>query len=408
MLSLKTTMINIGLSPNLELEDSWLALKTLLQPWMWKKGPGVQKLEQWFGVNAVAFNSGRSAEYEILKSFKIGLGDEVLLQTFTCVAVPNSVLWLGGKPVYVDIDESLTMDPADLERKITAKSKAVIVQHTFGQLAKLEIISQICKKHGLFLIEDCAHIIKKNLEGDAAFYSFGRDKAISSVFGGMGVIKNSQFQFSNSNSKYPTYFWILQQLLHPVAMAVILPLYNFGIGKAFLWILQKLKLLSFPVYGIEKSGGQPQDFPKKMPNALAVLALVQLAKLEKFEKRRKEIAQIYDEKLGELGKKKMLNSASWRIGHDRNTSLLRYPILVEKPDELRKFTRGKRIILGNWYSNVIDPKGTDFSKIGYQKGSCPMAEKMASQIVNLPMYPRMKDEDVFRVVRVVREWEKYD
>ena len=261
--------INIGLSPNLTPKDSWLAFKMLFQPWKWKKGKALGELEDWFknytGMeNVASFNSGRSAEYEILKALGIKDSDEVLLQAFTCVAVPNSVLWAAAKPVYVDIDQSLTMDPIDLERKITQKSKAVIVQHTFGNLANLREIIQICKKHGLVLIEDCAHIIKKDIQGDAAFFSFGRDKVVSSVFGGMAVI-NDQLPMANDqlNLNYPSSFWIFQQLLHPVASALILPLYDLGLGKLILWTLQKLHLLSFPVYPQEKKVEKPKDFPKR-------------------------------------------------------------------------------------------------------------------------------------------------
>lgn len=409
-------MINIGLSPNLTLDDIFLALKLLFQPWRWKKGKAIGELENWFKTNisfkadkqdvqVISFNSGRSAEYEILKAFGLGENDEILLQAFTCVAVPNSVLWTGATPVYVDVDKNLTMDPADLERKITPQSKAVILQHTFGQLAQLEKICQIAKEYHLFVIEDCAHIIKKDIKGDAAFFSFGRDKAVSSVFGGIGVI-SSKFKEIQQELTYPSLFWIFQQLLHPVAMAVILPLYNLAnFGKFVLLGLQKLKLLSFPVYPEEKQGLKPKDFPKRMPNALAKLALAQLDKLEEFEEKRKEISGIYKKELKGLEKKGYLKRVSGFDG--LKVSWLRYSLLVEKPEELRKFAKNKGVILGNWYSHVIDPQGTDFQKIGYRKGNCPVAEEIAGQIVNLPTYPRMKKEDAEKVVGIIKEYFSY-
>ncbi len=78
--------------------------------------------------------------YEILKAFEIGDGDEVLVQAFTCVAVPNSVRWTSAKPVYVDIDNTYNIDPSDDAQKITPKTKAIIVQHTFGTPADMDAI----------------------------------------------------------------------------------------------------------------------------------------------------------------------------------------------------------------------------------------------------------------------------
>ena len=93
-----------------------LSCQTVLMPWLWKKGRVIAQSEQWFesylpDSTAVSFNSGRSALLAILKAFNIGEGDEVLVQAFTCVAVPNSVCWAGARPVYADIDKTLNIDP---------------------------------------------------------------------------------------------------------------------------------------------------------------------------------------------------------------------------------------------------------------------------------------------------------
>lgn len=400
--------IHLGLSPNLRTGDSLLAFKLLWQPWRWQTGKEVVELEERFkkklGVSqAMAFNSGRSAEYVILKSLGIKKGDEVLLQAFTCVAVPNPILWLGAKPVYVDIEaDSLTMDPVDLARKITPRSKALVVQHTFGRSAKLEEIRKIAQHHHLLVIEDCAHVIKKNIIGQAVFYSFGRDKVISGVFGGMAILKekrkrkNEKLRKITEQLSYPGCFWVFQQLLHPVSSPLVLRLYNFfGLGKMILFFLQKLHLLSLPVTEEEKTGNRPKDFPSKMPNVLAILALNQLKNLEEFNKKRRQIAKLYQEKLKNL---------PVELPFADELPYLRYPLLTEKAEELRRFAKKKEIILGDWYSHVIDPKGVDLEKVEYQQGSCPRAEKLARQIVNLPTYPRMNLADADRVVEVVREF----
>ena len=122
------------------------------------------------------------------------------MQAFTCNAVPNPVLWAGLKPVYVDCDEkTFNIDKEDLKKKITPRSRVLIVQHTFGLPADMDAISEICRKNNLILIEDCAHSLgaeyknkKVGTFGKAAFFSFSRDKVISSVYGGMAVTEDHE------------------------------------------------------------------------------------------------------------------------------------------------------------------------------------------------------------------------
>lgn len=410
--------IAISLSPNTQLDDIWQAVKTLVQPWNWKKGCAVEKIEQWFkdyfeATHAVSFNSGRSALYAVLKSFDIGEGDEVLLQAFTCVAVPDPIIWIGAKPIYVDIDETLNIDFGALEKYINKKTKAIIVQHTFGVPAKIEMIKKIAQKHDLILIEDCAHALggsfkskKLGTFGDAAFFSFGRDKVISSVFGGVAII-NSKFKTGapRTSSKlrdlqkklpFPNYFWILQQLLHPIAFALILPLYNIAIGKLILVVLQKLRLLSKPVYLEEKNGEKPSVFPARYPNALARLLLCQLKKLEIYNKLRKEKALCYFDQLTD---KKGLVLPTQIEG----ALYLRFNLLTDKAEKILNIARERKMLLGNWYKNIIDPEGVDLEKLGYKKGSCPNAERMAKLSVNLPTYPKLSAEQLNAIACLFKE-----
>ena len=140
--------ISISLSPNVEKDDIWLVFKLLFQPWRWTSGIFPQKLEDEFkkylGVKyAVSFNSGRSAFYAILTAIRVYGGDNVLLQAFTCNAVPNPILWAGLNPVYVDCDkDTFNIDIKDLEAKIRPESKVLIVQHTFGLPAGMNEIME--------------------------------------------------------------------------------------------------------------------------------------------------------------------------------------------------------------------------------------------------------------------------
>lgn len=406
--------IAISLSPNTERDDVFLALKLLFSPWQWGKGKDIGRLEKefakYFGAkHAVSFNSGRSAEYAILKNVGIKKGDQVLLQAFTCVVVPNSVLWLGARPVYVDIDqETFNISPNDLKKKITPASKAIIIQHTFGQPAEISKILKIARKNNLMVIEDCAHALgtasKGQLMGtfgDASFFSFGRDKVISGVFGGMAVTNDDglgkKLKKFQRTLQFPSFFWIFQQLLHPLAFnLVILPFYNFfNLGKAILFLLQKLRLLSFPVEKEEKFGQKPKNYPTRLPNALAGLALNQFKKLEKFNKKRSKIAKIYEQNFKKLPLK--------LPKRESGSIFFRYTIKTKKASKLYQVAKRKGVLLGNWYSNVIDPKGVDFGKIGYKWGSCPVAEKVAKEVVNLPTNPRLTKKEINKIIKVLRD-----
>lgn len=394
-------VISASLSPNTERDDVWLALRLLFAPWVWKRGSAVAKVEAWFRqylgtTTAVTFNSGRAAELAILKAFAIGRGDEVIVQAFTCVAVPNSVRWAGATPVYADIDDTYNLDPVDFEKKITKNTKAIIIQHTFGVPAQLDKIISVAKKHKLFVIEDCAHSLgatyknkKVGTFGDAAFFSFGRDKVVSSVFGGLAGIQKIHTKQIKALKEYhkklniPSFGWIFQQLFHPVAFSILLPLYRLGIGKAILVALQRLRLLSFPVYPEEKQGRPPDDFPAKYPNALALLLLKQLKKLERYNKQRQEVAHLYRRK----GKTQP------------GAVYLRFPVPVDDPADSIEKAKKQGILLGNWYHNVIDPTGVEFGKVGYKKGSCPRAEEAAKHIINLPT--RISQKDAKRVMGVL-------
>ncbi len=283
--------ISTSLSPNIEKDDIKLAFNLLFKPSNWIAGRAVEELEEEFkkylGVRyAFSFNSGRSALMAILYSLGAKKEDEILIQSFTCTASINPILYFNAKPVFIDIDDSLNLDPLELEKKITGKSKAVVLQHTFGWPAKVEKILEIAKKNNLFVIEDVAHSLGAKYKnklcgsfGDASFFSFGRDKIISSVFGGMAVTNNQKIaekikEFRDKIS-YPSRLWAFQQILHPILVNYfVLPAYSLSrlAGLVLLGAFHKLQILSKSVYKKEKEGAVSKYFPKKMPNALAALA----------------------------------------------------------------------------------------------------------------------------------------
>jgi perosamine synthetase len=407
--------IFISLSPNTERDDVLLAWKLKFQPWLWKKGKAVEELEEKFkkylGVNyAISFNGGRASLMAILEAMEIKSGDEVLLQGFTCNAAVNPILNKGAKPVFVDIDSTLNLNPEDLKKKITPKSKAVMIQHTFGWPAQIEEILKVAKENNLYLIEDCAHALGAKYQGkfcgtfgDAAFFSFGRDKIISSVFGGMIVTDNEKMgerikKFRNKLD-YPSNFWVSQQLLHPVLTnCLILPAYGLNqyLGRILLGLFHKLSILSKAVYKKEKKGEIPECFPKRLPNALAALALNQFGKLERFNKHRRQIAGFYEKELKNTG----FNLPLARSQEKRAPTFMRYPILVNKnTDEILKLARKKKIFLDDgWRKSPVIPPDTNINKMGYSFGNCPQAEKVAESILNLPTHINISPKKAQRII----------
>lgn len=390
-MSLFPKVIAIAISPNTENDDVVLSLRLLLRPWRWFRGTSTQKVKEWFRRRyetpyAITANSGRSALFLLLKAFDIGPGDEVIVQAFTCVAVPNSVLWVGAKPIYVDIDDTYNIDIKKLEARISKNTKAIVVQHTFGIPANMEALQRIAEKKHIRIIEDCAHSLGGTLKGrllgsfgDASFFSFGRDKIISSVFGGAACISKKNVDAGEKllhleeDLPKASHSWVFQQLFHPIFFACILPIYATKIGKAMVVLFQKMRMLSFPVYQEEKRGHQPADFPAKYPECLAKLILNQLDKLDRFSNERAAVVGKYLAVFPE-SRKQIENSLP----------LLRFPLQVSDTHQIIHDARRFGIYLGNWYQSAIDPVGVEFGAIGYTLGSCPEAESVSKKTINLP------------------------
>jgi len=412
--------ISISLSPNVEKDDLKLALNLIIRPWLWRKGRAVEELENKFkkylGVKyAVSFNSGRSSFFAILKSLELEKGSEVLLQAFTCNAVPNPVLWADLEPIYVDCNtDDFNINISDLKAKINAKSKVVVVQHTFGQPCNMDEIRAICAKNSLILIEDCAHSlgaefngIKVGSQSRVAFFSFSRDKVISCVYGGMAVTNDDKLgqvlEQAQAEFGVPNLFWIFQQLLHPILLHyIILPIYNLiDLGKLFLVLSQVLHVLSKAVSWQEKRGMKPDYFPKALPNALAMMALNQFNKLENFNQYRQKIANYYYDEL-----KKTSFSLPPKLENTKNV-FLRFTVKHPKAhDIIYQAWHRQNILLGDWYTTPIAPFDTNLEEIKYKMGSCPNAENLAKRTLNLPTHINISQRHAVRIVDFLKSIDK--
>ena len=402
--------VSVSLSPNTQKDDVCLAIREIFSTKK-VKGEYIQKLENsfksYFNFDYVfSLNSGRSCLLLILEALNIEEGDEVIVQAFTCNAVINPILKRKALPIYVDIDETLNLDITQIEKKITKNTKAIIAQHTFGIPANINEIKKICQKYGLILVEDCAHALgaKYNNEycgtfGDVAFFSFGRDKVISSVYGGMIATNKldikEKIQALYEKLNYPENKWTNKQLMHPIIMNLfVLPFYNFlNIGKIILELSIRFNLLSKAVTASEYKGILPDLFPLKMPNSLAKLALNQFKKLDKFNDHRKEIAEYYKKNIGGL-----FNITDGAI-------YLKFPILIDNGDEIIEEISKYNIMLEDgWRKKVIAPPKTNLCKMNYKEGECENAEKISDKIIILPTHINITKDIAEKIAYLIKSF----
>lgn len=408
--------IAIQLSPNVDLDDVLIAVRSLVNFPRWKDKKEIEKLEKEFGSviktgYALAVNSGRVGLYLILKQIGVKPGDEVIVQGFTCSVVPNSIMALGATPVYVDIDKKYNLQPDLLKKKITTKTKAIIAQHTFGVPAEIKKIKNIAKLENLVLIEDCAHALGASMEkkpigtfGDYSFFSFGRDKVISSVFGGMiwSKSESNYVQLKEMVRSLPSapLGWSIKQALHPVFFKLlILPTYNVGfgkvtIGKVILFALQKISLISLPVTLPERKGQLEQKFIFQFPPILVNLAVNQLKKLQALNTHRVKIATSYFT---------MLSQKFILPAKDANAIWLRFPVRHPKAQELLMYLQKRGILLGDWYTQPVEPAQI-LTNYNYEYGTCPKAESYCKQIINLPTYINLSKTAASKLIKILNKW----
>ncbi|MFA9289186.1 MAG: DegT/DnrJ/EryC1/StrS family aminotransferase [Weeksellaceae bacterium] len=380
-------MISTDFAPNETKNDALLSLKLLTQPWKWYKGKDSgklkRKLKQKFftdSANIHFFLTGRSAIYYFLKSLNLPTGSSILVQGFTCEAVVLPILAHQFNPIYVDITaDDYSMDPADLKKKYTPECRVLILQHSFGITpTKRKEILQFAKAHDLVVLEDVAHGFDANLFQlkrlpTHLLLSFGRSKAFSSVFGGAIVTTSatlsSRLDEIEKTLRQPDFGFMIRLLLYKPLTYIIRSSYKLVIGKVLHKLLTAMNLLIPEITQKEKKGNYDYVFSKAYPHAAATLMLQQLQAYNDVAKRRTNIVSMYNKAL-ELS--------------TTETSLIRYPIRTPYRDKLRTASRRKNVFLGVWYDQVIGPKALDMGKVRYVKGSCPQAEALCEEILNLP------------------------
>jgi dTDP-4-amino-4,6-dideoxygalactose transaminase len=180
-------------------------------------------------------------------------------------------------------------------------------------------------------------------------------------------------------------------------MSVVKRTYDwFGLGKVVAVIAKRLHLISLAVLPAEKRGEKPLFIGKRLPNALALLALHQLDKLDRLNAHRREIAKIYENGLRDAHGIEIEKGDGERVW-------LRYSIKTNLRAELLRKARTVKIVLGDWYDVPIAPKGVDERAVGYVRGVCPNAERLSQQVCNLPTHIGIRQADVLRIISVIKE-----
>ena len=356
---------------------------TLRSGWI-AKGPRTIKFEKEFAEylgakHAIAVNSCTAALHISLLTQNIGPGDEVITTPMTFASTASTILHCGAKPVFADIDyRTGCIDPDEVEKKITPRTKAIVPVHYSGQVCDLDRIYELADKHGLYVSEDAAHALWSRYKGrlignrlrGAASYSFYATKNLATGDGGMLVTDRDD---------------IAERARILVGQGMSHNAWN-RYAKGGSW-----------KYDIVEPG-----YKYNMFDIQAALGLVQLSRLEEMQKRRLEIAAVYQEEFGKI------DAVEPPFVPEFATHCWHLYVLRVLP-ELLTIDRDQFIVelnernVGTSVHFIPTHTMTAFRKLGWKEGDFPMTEKHFERIISLPLYPSMTDEQVQYVVAAVRD-----
>ena len=347
------------------------------------------------------FWKGRVALYALLRAMGVNEGDEVILPAYTCVVVPNAILYLGAKPVYVDVTEkTYNMDIDRVSTAISDRTKVIICQNTYGLSSNLGELKDIAQKHGLYTIEDCTHGFGGSYKGtpnglscDAAFFSTQWNKPFSTGVGGFAVTANDALAHRLS---------VLQKdLLEPsekelINLRLLYFVRRYLINDKTYWPLVRFyRWLSRNNMVVGSSSGEeinsvsmPEGYFKAFSHVQATEGLKNLPLLARDLRDRKKNAQLYNKILIDAGKCHI----DELLFEDH--SFLKFPLLVKDRDKFMGLAEKHRVSLGDWFLTPLHPVKGNLEAWGYEYGKFPVAEYLASHVVNLPTTP----SDIGRVV----------
>jgi len=401
---MKKTIFN-SLGSNYDFSLATKALKSLVFSDLSSSKKFIKKIGSLWQVGSICLAmKGRDAIELGLRGLNVGIGDVVLTQALSCIAVEEAIIRSGAKPVYYDLVKNKlkpSVETLELayQRSINLgfkkmQIKAVIVQHTLGVPAPILEIRNWCRQHDLFLIEDLAQAVGAkdkagNLLGsnaDAVIFSFGRDKILDAISGGAVVFKIQ----SNKSLSYFIFdqtfsLGVIRDMTYPILTWLIRKTFGLGFGRVLLKVIQSFGIWQSPVLA-------DCNRPTKMLPAYAGLVLERLKNLSKELEHRQKIAKIYQSK---LKKYSLLTDDDIESGSNQ-----RYSILVSNPRKFVDYMKKHWVFLSDrWYRSPVDSGSLHLPSV-YQPGSCPNAEKVASQIVNLPTHMNISQNDALRICQL--------
>jgi dTDP-4-amino-4,6-dideoxygalactose transaminase len=358
------------------------------------------------GFHAFAFWKGRIALYAILKALDLTEHDDVLLPGYTCVVVPNAVRYTGATAIYADIaSDGYNLDPVSVEQRITPRTRALIVQHTYGIPADIGALSALARKHRLSMVEDCAHVLPGSryrgrllgAYGRAAFFSFQWSKPYTSGLGGMVITQDQglaeRLQDIQKSFVDPPRLEVLKlQLQYALYQRLFRPRL-YWLSRRALHLLSAVGVLVGSSSSAELTGKTPADLRWRMSEFQEGEGCSHLLRLEDNEAHRRHLTQFYSD---------VLREHRWPAGHGldaESPTLLRYPLLVANKAILLEMARRAGIELGSWFETPLHPLPlSDHHLAAYQIGSCPVAESTAAGVVNLPLHSRVTRSEAEKIV----------
>lgn len=310
----------------------------------------------------VGVSSGSSALFLALKAYDIKEGDEVITVPNSFIATAEAIIQCGAKLVFVDIEEkTMLIDPKKIEEKITSKTKAIIPVHLYGQICDMDSIIKIAKKHNLIIIEDAAQAIGAEYKGkklpisDTATLSFFPAKNLGCYGDGGAVITNDK-EIAEKVSKLRDH------------------------GR------------------INKYESDMIGYGERLDALQAAILDVKLKHLKEWTKKRRENAHKYNDLLKEIN-----NIKTPLEEKDSKHVYYLYEIRTNKRDELMGSLKEKDIAAGIHYPIPLHLQPA-LKFLGYKQGDFPVTEKAAKEILSLPIYPELTNEQINFIVEKIKSF----
>ena len=388
-----------------------LMLKELLFAAPYRNEKKISEYEQAFAKvcgaqHGISFGAGRMALYSILKAMGIGNDDEIVIPAFTCVVVPNAMIYMGITPVYVDIDPVFfNIDTAKIEEAITPRTKALYAQHTFGVICNMEELRAIAHKYNLPIIEDAAHALGAVYDNkpagsltEVAFFSTDHSKVINTHLGGMAVTNDDALAGRLRDIQKASPFLEkkrVRKLIRSFLLEYLflLPAF-FWLGRFGMAAFHRIGSFFFFLDELKIKKPENYPYPCRMSSAQARLGLSQLHSLGVNLAHRRKMVNMLEQKICWTGfSQNEIDRFAW----------LRYSFMVKDRSKFEAaFSR--HFELGTWFTSVVGGRTENLEQVGYTEGSCPVAETVVRHVVNLPTHKKIPLQRMEKYVDVNLNW----